>query len=178
MPESASISFDELSYLTIPHYDFDFNVTEGHMVVNAQVAEEVLDIFAELFDIQYPIQRMELVDKYGGDDYASIDDNNTSAFNYRLSTDGTGRLSKHALGRAIDINPQINPYVDSDGTGAHSNAEQFWSRDTSLWTSEIGKKAYIGPDSEIYRIFTEEHGWEWGGSWSSYRDYQHFQKTE
>ena len=177
MHANENLSYDDLSYLTIPHYDFNYNVTEGHMVVNKAVAEEVLDIFAELYDIKYPIERMELVDDYGADDYTSIDNNNTSAFNYRVSTDGTGRLSKHALGRAIDINPQINPYVTSGGTGSHSNASEYWSRDYQNWSSEVARAAYIGPQAQIYKIFVDEHGWEWGGSWSSYRDYQHFQKT-
>lgn len=177
MPAGASVTYDELSYLTIPHYDFEYNITQGHMIVNKALAEEVLDIFAELFDTKYPIERMELIDKYNADDYLSIDNNNTSAFNYRESTDGSGRLSKHALGRAIDINPQINPYVNANGTGAHQNAQQYWSRDVSAWSGETAKAAYIGPGTEIYRIFVEKYGWEWGGSWSSYRDYQHFQKT-
>lgn len=170
-----NITLDQLSYLTIPHYDFNYNVTYGHLVVNASVAEDVLDIFAELFDIRYPIERMTLVDDYGASDFQSIEANNTSAFNYRESTDGSGSLSKHALGLAIDINPQINPYVNSSGTGSHSNAREYWNRDISTWTSDIAKAAYIGPDTEIYRIFIS-HGWSWGGNWSTYRDYQHFTK--
>ena len=75
-----TISLDDLSYLTIPYYDFNYEIQYGHLVVNASLAEEVLDIFAELFDIKYPIERMELVDKYGADDYESIEYNNTSAF--------------------------------------------------------------------------------------------------
>ncbi len=176
MPAGASISYDQLSYLTIPHYDFNYNVTTGHLVVNKALAEEVLDIFAELFDVKYPIERMELIDKYGADDWTSIDHNNTSAFCYRNSTAGSGKLSNHALGHAIDINPQINPYVSGNGTGQHQNAAEYWSRDTSKWTTEIAKAAYIGPGTEIYRIFVTEHGWTWGGSWASYRDYQHFEK--
>ena len=175
MPSNATISFDELSYLTIPHYDFNYNVTTGYLVVNASIAEDVLDIFAELFDIKYPIERMELIDKYNASDYDSIDANNTSAFNYRMSTDGSGRLSNHALGYAIDINPRINPYVNSNGTGAHPNAREYWSRNFNNWSSDIAKAAYIGPEAEIYNIFMR-HGWEWGGAWSSYRDYQHFEK--
>ena len=175
MPSNATISFDQLSYLTIPHYDFNYNVTTGYLVVNASVAEDVLDIFAELFDIKYPIERMELIDKYNASDYDSIDANNTSAFNYRMSTDGSGRLSNHALGYAIDINPRINPYVNSNGTGAHPNAREYWSRNFNNWSSDIAKAAYIGPEAQIYNIFMR-HGWEWGGAWSSYRDYQHFEK--
>lgn len=177
MKEGAKISFDELAYLKIPHYDFNGNVTEGELVVNKKLADEVLDIFAELFEIRYPIEKMRLVDDYNASDFDSIDDNNTSAFNYRVSTAGTGSLSKHALGCAIDINPQINPYVASDGRGSHSNAAEYWSRDKSKWTSDTAKRAYIGPDSEIYYIFVTEHHWEWGGSWSGYLDYQHFQKS-
>ncbi len=177
MPADASIGYDDLAYLTIPHYDFNYNVVEGHLIMSASIAEEVLDIFAELYDIRYPIERMEIVDKYNGSDYDSIDANNTSAFNYRLSTDGSGRLSNHGRGLAVDINPQINPYVDGDGTGSHPNAREYWSRDTDTWSSEIAKAAYIGPDTQIYDIFVNEHGWDWGGSWSSYRDYQHFEKT-
>lgn len=176
MHENDDISYSDLSYLTMPYIDFNGERQVGHMVVNKALAEEVLDIFAELYDIGYPIERMEIVDMYDADDYTSIDNNNTSAFNYRVSTDGTGRLSKHALGRAIDINPQINPYVDSSGEGSHPNAEEYWTRDPENWTSTTAKKAYIGPGTDIYRIFVDEHGWEWGGSWSSYRDYQHFQK--
>ena len=175
MPSNATISFDQLSYLTIPHYDFNYNVTTGYLVVNASIAEDVLDIFAELFDIKYPIERMELIDKYNASDYDSIDANNTSAFNYRMSTDGSGRLSNHALGYAIDINPRINPYVNSNGTGAHPNAREYWSRNFNNWSSDIAKAAYIGPEAQIYNIFMR-HGWEWGGAWSSYRDYQHFEK--
>ena len=174
--ENNNISLDDLSYLTIPHYNFNYEVAEGNLVVNAALAEEVLDIFAELFDIQYPIECMKLVDYFGADDFESIEANNTSAFNYRPSTAGGG-LSKHALGRAIDINPQINPYVNSSGTGSHANASQYWSRDVSQWTSAVAKAAYIGPGTEIYNIFVNKYGWEWGGSWSSYRDYQHFQKA-
>lgn len=175
MPSHSTVSYEQLSYLTIPHYDFNYNVVEGHLIVNAALAEEVLDIFAELYDIKYPIERMELIDKYNADDFTSIEYNNTSAFNYRVSTSGSGNLSNHALGRAIDINPQQNPYVSSNGTGAHSNAQEYWARDISKWSSDIARAAYIGTDTEIYKIFTK-YGWKWGGNWSSYRDYQHFEK--
>ena len=154
MKNNASVTFDDLSYLTIPHYDFNYNVTTGHLVVAKSVAEEVLDIFAELYDVKYPIERMELIDKYNADDYTSIEYNNTSAFNYRVVSTGTGKLSNHAFGRAIDINPQQNPYVYSNGTGAHENAREFWKRDTSMWARQIDRDACIAHNA----------------------DYQHFEK--
>ncbi len=175
MKNNPNITYDGLSYLTIPHYDFNYNITEGHLVVAKDLAEEVLDIFAELFDAKYPIERMELIDKYNADDFTSIEYNNTSAFNYRVVSTGTGKLSNHAYGRAIDINPQQNPYVYSNGRGAHENAREFWARDVSKWTRAIDRAAYVGNDTEIYRIF-KKYGWTWGGDWSSGKDYQHFEK--
>ena len=175
---NAKISLNDLVYLTIPYIDFNGEtVTDGHLIVAKELADEVLDIFAELYEAGYPIEKMRLVDEYGGSDYNSIDDNNTSSFNYRESTKEKGELSPHALGRAIDINPQINPYVRSDGTGAHSNAREFWKRIPSEWSDVTARDAYIGPDTKIYDIFIS-HGWSWGGNWSEYHDYQHFEKTE
>lgn len=175
MKPNPYVSYEDLRYLTIPHYDFNYNVVSGHLIVNASLAEEVLDIFAELYDAKYPIERMELIDKYDASDFESIEFNNTSAFNYRPVSTGTGKLSNHAYGRAIDINPQTNPYVYANGKGAHDNAREYWQRDVSLWRREIDRAAYIGNDTEIYRIF-KKYGWEWGGDWSPEKDYQHFEK--
>ena len=175
MKSNAYIDYDDLMYLTIPHYDFNYNIVEGHLVVNKDLAEELLDIFAELIDVRYPIERMELIDKYDADDFTSIEYNNTSAFNFRMVSTGAGHLSNHAYGRAIDINPQQNPYVYTNGRGAHQNAQSFWQRDISLWPRDIDRAAYIGNDTEIFRIF-KKYGWTWGGDGSGEKDYQHFEK--
>ena len=108
MQHLSGITYDELSYLSIPYYDFEGNVQEGHMIVNAQLADEVLLIFQELYNIKYPIERMELIDNFSGSnnltgadlDYASIEANNTSAFNDRLKITDKGiqkEISLHAM---------------------------------------------------------------------------------
>ena len=108
------------------------------MIVNVQLAEEVCNIFRELFENEYEIYSMYLVDNFwtgDGDssDYASIDVNNTSCFNYREQTGG-GALSNHAYGCAIDLNPMENPYVVYDGDTpvewAHSNADPYIDRNS------------------------------------------------
>ena len=114
-------------------------------------------------------------------DFASIEDDNTSAFNYRnTSGEGTGGgLSQHAFGRAIDINPIENPFVGSSGSSSHSvsNNKGYCSRDVSKWTDSVAKSAFIGPGTKIYEIF-KNHGWSWGGTCfgASIKDYQHFEK--
>lgn len=179
LPEGAIVSYDDLLYLSIPYYDFNDVKQTGHLIVNDDLADEVLQIFKELYDIKYPIQNMKIIDNYyDGEnvnnlDFLSIEDNNTSSFCYRQSSNG-GSLSQHSFGNAIDINPQINPYVNADGSYAHINAAKFVSRNDAGLT-EVERRALIKSDSDIYRIF-EKYGWEWGGDWSGDKDYQHFVK--
>jgi hypothetical protein len=81
------------------------------MVLDKNVAQAVSAAFKEIFEGGYLlIERIALIDKYEGDDNASMAENNTSAFNYRLKTSGSS-LSRHSFGTAIDINPRQNPYV-------------------------------------------------------------------
>ena len=180
----------KLSYLTIPYYDLNGQVQTGEMVVHQQLADEVLLIFQELYNIKYPIERMELVDKYTNatngkeaDDWTSIQANNTSAFNYRKANDGkkdAENLSNHAYGKCIDINPLVNPYIINyhnkdhqgaytthkpedgpNGTNSDDNPnDKFILRDTMEGWTDIEKKERIAKDTEIYKIFTK-YGWTW-----------------
>ena len=108
-----------------------------------------------------------------GDDTASMEDNNTSCFNYRV-VDGTTKLSKHAYGLAIDINPFYNPYVvpQSDGSTYIS------PKGSEAYTDRSADFPYKIDENDLcYRLF-KEHGFTWGGNWNSCKDYQHFQKAE
>ena len=173
--DNYNIDLDELRYLKMLHVNFDGDYQVGEMIVNEDVASDVLEIFEILCDEGYEIYSMYLIDDFwAGDpddsDWYSIDANNTSAFCYRTAT-GSGNLSKHALGRAIDINPQQNPYVtyDSDGDAhySHDNASDYvYDRYTGDHMITIYDRAY--------ELFTD-YGWTWGGNWSSPKDYQHFQ---
>lgn len=174
MRSGSSTTFKDLMYLKIPHFDFNSNVAEGELIVHKSIANEVLDIFSELFVIGYPIERMELIDKYNADEFASKDANNTTAF-YTANSDTP---KSHSLGMAIDINPQINPHVENNGTSKHANTAEYLSRNNDLWSSEIARCAYIGPDTEVFNIFVNKYGWEWGGTWQNNRRYHHFEKPQ
>ena len=79
--------------------------------MHEDLVADVEAIFTELRRLGYPIEKMRTVDHYpAADDQLSMEDNNTSAFNCR-DIPGTDRWSEHAYGRAIDINPLLNPYV-------------------------------------------------------------------
>ena len=104
-----NIDISTLSYLQISYYGFDKNIHTGEMIVNSKLSDEVLRIFKDLYYIQYPIEKIRLIDEYGADDELSMSDNNTSCFCYRPIS-GTSKLSYHSYGTAIDINTLYNPY--------------------------------------------------------------------
>lgn len=171
-PEPPEIAFDELRYVHILHIDYDGNPTEGELVCNAAIAADLTEIFRELYRNEYRLEKVLLIDEYDGDDTASMEDNNTSCFNYR-TVDDTDRLSKHAYGLAIDINPLYNPYVTYTEEGAEqvspASALPYARRDLSF-------PHKIDEDDLCYELFTR-HGFTWGGDWNGVKDYQHFQKT-
>ncbi|MGE5494499.1 MAG: M15 family metallopeptidase [Burkholderiales bacterium] len=109
----CKISYDDLRYIKLKHYDFEGRVHGGELIVNKALADEVTNIFYELYKAKYPLTSVKLVDDFGqpGDDTLSMEANNTSAFCYR-TVFGGGHLSRHSYGAAIDINPLYNPYLD------------------------------------------------------------------
>lgn len=166
--EGCSTKREELRYLRVLHLGFDNETHIGEIVCHRDIAEDLLDIFRELYREAYPIEKILLVDEYGGDDELSMEDNNTSSFNFRPVA-GTKRLSQHAYGRAIDINPLYNPYITSEGY-TPVNAGDYVDQ-----SAENPHK--IDEDDLCFRLF-EEKGFFWGGHWKSVKDYQHFQREE
>lgn len=173
--ENTEIPLSSLKYIKVIHYNFEGKVQVGEMIVNKDIVEDVLNIFKELFDAKYQINSMHLVDDYWtgnpmSSDWQSIDVNNTSAFCYRRKV-GSKNLSLHAYGRAIDLNPQQNPYVSYSSGGprwSHSNADAYVERSS-------GQPHMINHDDKAYQIFTK-YGFKWGGDFNEPKDYQHFEK--
>ncbi|MDE6750877.1 MAG: M15 family metallopeptidase [Lachnospiraceae bacterium] len=171
--QTLAISYDDLCYLSVLHYDFNGNVQTGELICNKGIVEDLAEIFYELYLNEYQIEKIRLVDEYLGDDEASMEDNNTSCFNYR-TVPNSNSMSKHALGCAIDINPFYNPYIvtnRAEGTTTVSPAgsDAYVDRSASF-------EHKIDIDDLCYRLF-KEHGFEWGGNWKNSKDYQHFQKV-
>ena len=66
------ITYDELRYLNVLHVGYDGCVHVGELVVNVQVADEVLEIFKQLYQIRYPIEKMHVMSYYHGSDELSM----------------------------------------------------------------------------------------------------------
>lgn len=161
------VPLGDLRLVTLTHWGFDDRPHTGELIVHKDVTDDIRQIFKRLYNQRFPIKRMERVDVYKGDDFDSIEANNTSAFNCRPATGSTG-WSKHAYGLALDLNPQQNPYVTADGSVAHKNARRYAGR-------PLKARGVINPGDRVVRTF-EKFGWQWGGYWSGTKDYQHFSK--
>ena len=167
--DDCTLAREDLRYLHVLHKDADGNTHEGEMVVNAHIADDVLDILRELYENSYPIEKIRLVDEYGADDELSMEDNNSSSFNFRFISHTT-RVSKHGLGLAVDINTLYNPYtkvVDGERIVEPVTGEPYLDREASF-------DYKIEKGDLCYNLFIE-HGFEWGGEWTDRKDYQHFE---
>jgi hypothetical protein len=159
------VGLDGLRYLRVRHYGFDGRVHTGEMVVAAGAVDAVHRVFGALFVAHFPIRRMHLVDDYGGNDFRSIEADNTSAFNCRPAT-GSSRWSEHAYGRALDVNPIENPYVYANRTTSHRASRPYVDRSRR-------RPGMATPRGVLVRSF-KAAGWGWGGDWPYPKDYQHF----
>ncbi len=159
--------YGNLSYLQVTYWGFDDKSHIGEMIVNKKLANEILDIFKEVYEKKYPIEKIKLIDEYGADDEKSMSDNNTSCFCYRVIAN-TNKLSKHSLGASIDVNPLYNPYIVGNNISP-ANSTPYTDR-------TIYKKGMITKGDDLYNAFISR-GWNWGGEWKGKKDYQHFEKN-
>lgn len=162
------VPLSRLRLLKVSHWGFDGRVHRGRLVVHADASREMLTVMRRLFRLHFAIRRMRLVDAYGSDDHRSMNADNTSAFNCREVAGSPGVWSRHAYGRAIDVNPVENPYV----SGSHvspAKGESFADRHPR-------RKGMIAANGAVVRIFNRS-GWGWGGNWTGEMDYQHFSAT-
>lgn len=166
---NPDIQVSDLSFIPILHYGFDRKIHGGEIICNKNISDRVIAIFKQLYDIQYKIKSIRLIDDYNGDDSMSMAANNSSCFNYRTISQGE-RLSLHALGLAIDINPLYNPYVKL----VHGGQIVLPSEATPYIDRNRCFPHKISHNDSAYIIFTK-YGFSWGGDWETIKDYQHFE---
>jgi hypothetical protein len=157
-----------LRRVEVNYIGFDGQTHRGDVVVHEDLASEVVAIFDQLLQLRYPIEKIRTAETYpGADDELSMEDNNTSAFNCR-DIPGTGRWSQHAFGRAIDLNPLLNPSIDRTGAFQPKDAAPYLDRNRT-------DPAVLHAGDAAVRVFTDR-GWRWGGYWRAPLDYQHFER--
>lgn len=159
----------ELRYLQVSHWGFDHAVHRGELVVNVRAVDPVVRALRSLFEVGFPLVRMQLIDPRGGGDSAARAAEGTAAFNCRPATGRPGVWSQHSYGLAIDVNPVQNPYVGRSGAVEPVAARAYLDRSRR-------EPGMIHADDVVVRAFAAV-GWGWGGHWTSIKDYQHFSAT-
>jgi D-alanyl-D-alanine carboxypeptidase len=165
--EACPVSRDELAYVTVTHHGFDHRLHTGEIIVNASVADDVVDVFHALFDAGYPIEQMRVSTQEELDAPPTGDGNLTGSFECRPSTGGTS-WSQHAYGLAIDVNPFQNPYVKGDLV-LPELASAYLERDDV-------RPGMIERRDDVVKAF-KAIGWGWGGDWNSLKDWMHFSQS-
>jgi len=158
------VAVADLRLVTVTHVRFDGRPARGQLVVHRDAAAAVVRVFRALLAERFPVAQVRTVEAYGGDDARSMAANSTSAYNCRRTTGGTA-WSEHAYGRALDINPVQNPYVRG-ATVLPAAGRAYVDRSRP----QPGMVLSGGP---VVRAFASV-GWQWGGSFASLKDYQHF----
>jgi poly-gamma-glutamate synthesis protein (capsule biosynthesis protein) len=145
--------FEALRLVRVLHVSFEGATQQGELIVHESLAEQVRVIFGELHALAFPIASMKRIDHWDADDERSMAANNSSAFNFRV-IQGTDTLSRHALGRAVDINPMQNPWlrgerVDPEAGRAYLDRAHV----------RAGMIVANGPVVAAFK----QRGWSWGG---------------
>lgn len=160
---------EQLRLVEIEYHGFDGVRRHGELVVRQDLVDDVREIFAGLLALEFPIERMRTLEHYSAaEDELSMRDNNTSAFNCRRIP-GSAAWSEHAYGRAIDINPLLNPSISASGLLEPATAGDYVDRTRT-------DKGMLHDGDPVVQLFAD-HGWAWGGYWRDPKDYQHFERS-
>lgn len=154
---------DRQELLTVDYWSNDQRMHRGQIVVDRQLSLDISELFGFLVDVRFPVGQVKPIVDYEWDDEASMADNNSSGFNYRQIKD-TPKLSLHAFGFAVDLNPRDNPVIVNGQITQPRNGERNLTNPHTLTTSHPVVS------------FMADRGWVWGGAWQSFQDYHHFEK--
>ena len=162
--DDCPVPFDQLRMVEVPYWSFEATAEKGTLIVNADVAEALGQVFERLFDARFPIQRMDAIDPLPVDATSRVSSNNTVAFKCRAVRGGSS-WSQHAYGHAVDINPVDNPSVSGGQATPPLGADRI--------DRQVDAPGMIHEGDVVTQAF-DAHGWGWGGRWDFHQDYMHF----
>lgn len=152
---------DNQVLIDVLYCGFDGKIHRGQLLADTRVAADLQIVFIMMLITRFPLESVLPISQLDWDDFESMRRNNTSAFNFR-TVPFSGRLSSHAYGLAIDINPVQNPYYTDT---------QIFPESAVYDPSVPGTLFDEHPVVQLFKIL----GWRWGGDWYE-KDYQHFDK--
>lgn len=164
----------EQRLIELEYYSFDNKVHRGQMILNERLVGDVRGLFVLMFEIEFPVGPVKpgAYETLKEQDLKFDEGKNPLLGGFNISSGfchrniaKTDRLSNHAKGEAIDINPFLNPYIRFD---LHEPPGSFYNPE------QIGTLTADHPVGS----YLKERGWEWGGEWKDKKDYMHFEKPK
>ncbi len=165
--EECPVGVDELRYATVSHYGFDGDYHTGELLVNAAVAEQMVEVFRRLHEARFPIEQMRVIRAEEIDAHPTGDGNDTTAFVCRPVV-GATTWSQHAFGLGVDINPFHNPYQKGD---------LILPELASAYLDRADVRPGMIVEGDVVTTAFDELGWGWGGRWNTLDDWMHFSQT-
>ncbi len=174
--EGCPINLNDLSYLRMSYWGFDNKSHLGDMIINQQLAPEVIAIFKKLYDAHYPIEKMMIPEELIGGikfsntlDFAAFVANSDDTYGFfcRIDAQNPKNISPHSYGTCIDLNPYYNPGVISPDLQHYVKGIKYLDRNLQ----HIGM---IRDNDAAIKAFMNS-GWLWHG-YATQTDYMHFSK--
>jgi hypothetical protein len=161
------VAATDLAWLRVAFWGFDGQRHTGELLVHRAVADDLVQVFRELYRTRFPQEQLGIVRSYDPDAPSTGDGNGTGGFVCRPAT-GATYFSQHAYGVAIDINSFQNPYAKGSVV-LPELASSYLDR------SRV-RSGMVTADGPVVRAFARI-GWEWGGVWRTSSDYMHFSQN-
>ncbi|MDB2384723.1 M15 family metallopeptidase [Endozoicomonas sp.] len=178
MNAQSPVPYARLRVVNFSYVDFQGQRHKGgEIIVLDAIANQVAKLFDRLLDMGFPIYQAKAMEHFQGSDEKAMDANNTSAFISRPITGDSLRISLHAYGVAIDINPVQNPYLSFGDKGAATfqpaAGQAYANRSKNRWSKSVRQ----GMTEQVISVFAQHGFLYWGGYWDTPIDYQHFQTS-
>ena len=158
---------DQLELFDVVYLSTDGQLHQGQIISNRAIAQDIREIFEFMLEHGFVIERAIPIVRYNWCDTISMDVNNSHSFNYRKIA-GTNRLSLHATGMAIDINPRFNPVRWPDNV--RPNQPEGAVHDHSV-------NGTLYPGHPVVAEF-RRRGFHWGHWFRRFYDDHHFERRD
>ncbi len=170
--DECPVDADDLRWVRLAFWGFDGRRHTGELLLHADAADEMVQVFSRLYAARFPIEEMRITRAEEIDAEPTGDGNNTGAFTCR-PVHGTTYWAQHAYGLAVDVNPFQNPYIKPPGAKGVPGDMLIPELAAAYLDRSRQVPGMIRPGDTVVQAFASV-GWQWGGNWQKAKDFMHF----
>jgi hypothetical protein len=170
--DECPVDADDLRWVRLVFWGFDNRQHTGELLVHADAADAMVQVFGQLFAAHFPLEEMRITRADELEAEPTGDGNNTGVFLCR-PVHGTTTWAQHAYGRAVDVNPFQNPYIKPPNAKGVPGDMLIPELASAYLDRSRQAPGMIRPGDTVVQAFAAV-GWSWGGAWQKSKDYMHF----